>query len=58
MYQAGEGYFQDWYPEIRNVLVAQQAKDGSWGGGRGEYSTPMAILILGVPYRYLPIYQR
>jgi hypothetical protein len=57
MYQAGEGPYQAWYPRIRDALVASQGKDGGWSN-RGEYCTPMSILILGVPYRFLPIYQR
>jgi squalene cyclase len=70
MYQAGEGDYQAWYPKISDSLVAAQEKDGSWKGGlpaglnfvintnRDSYCTPTAILILGVPYRFLPIYQR
>ena len=42
--------------------IDRQRKDGSWSGGGEEgdptYATAMAILTLGVPYRYLPIYQR
>ncbi len=56
MYQAGEGYHQRWYPKVRDALLAKQRKDGSWEGE--EYGTPMAILVLGIPYRFLPIYQR
>jgi len=60
MYQAGESHYQKWYPKIRDALLPKQRSDGSWHGGSGgqEYSTAMAILILGVPYRFLPIYQR
>ena len=62
MYQAGESYYQEWYPKIRDSLLAKQNADGSWPGSGEEsdaaYSTSMSILILGVPYRYLPIYQR
>ena len=60
MYQAGEGYYQAWYPKIRSALLRKQQSDGSWRGASGGTSctTAMAILILGVPYRYLPIYQR
>ena len=60
MYQAGEGYYQAWYPKIRSALLRKQQSNGSWTGGSGGTScaTGMAILILGVPYRYLPIYQR
>ena len=55
MYQAGESYYQQWYPRIRDSLIARQGKDGGWGGA---VDTGMAILVLGVPYRFLPIYQR
>ncbi|MFB3891163.1 MAG: prenyltransferase/squalene oxidase repeat-containing protein [Phycisphaerae bacterium] len=61
MYQAGEDYYQDWYPHIRDVLLTKQAKDGSWrvpDASDSAYGASMSILILGVPYRYLPIYQR
>jgi hypothetical protein len=59
MYQAGESYYQEWYPHIRDALLAKQGQDGSWQGGHDTgYGTSMAILTLGVPYRFLPIYQR
>ncbi len=59
MYQAGETYYQEWYPHIRDALLAKQREDGGWSAGHDEaYGTGMAILTLGVPYRYLPIYQR
>jgi hypothetical protein len=62
VYQAGDAYYQPWYPKIRDALLRRQERQGNWGGGSSgapdEYSTAMAILVLGVPYRYLPIYQR
>ncbi len=60
MYQAGDANYQKWYPKIRDALLRKQRSDGAWHGGAGGsvYSTAMSILILGVPYRYLPIYQR
>ncbi|MDA0277016.1 MAG: prenyltransferase, partial [Proteobacteria bacterium] len=61
MYQSGEEDFKAWYPKVLQTLLEAQEDDGSWGnyGNRGSvYSTGMAILIAGVPYRYLPIYQR
>lgn len=58
MYQAGETYYQTWYPPLRDALVSSQGRDGSWAARGGDYCTPMSILILGVPYRFLPIYQR
>jgi hypothetical protein len=60
MVQAGEQYYEDWYPRIRDALLKKQNDDGSWSGGRGgkPQSTAMAIIVLGTPYRYIPIYQR
>jgi hypothetical protein len=60
MYQAGDACFQDWYPKIKAGLLKQQGSDGSFSSRSvgPVYSTAMSILILGVPYRYLPIYQR
>ncbi len=59
MYQSGEEDFKDWYPKILKTLLETQEDDGSWSSGHGGvYGTGMAILISGVPYRYLPIYQR
>ena len=62
MYQAGDQTYQYWYPDVRDALLQRQQADGGWhDGGSGTspaYGTSMSILILGVPYRYLPIYQR
>ena len=60
MYQAGEQSYVQWYPRIRDEMIRRQKPDGHWEGGYGgrAYSTGMAILVLGVPYRFLPIYQR
>ena len=62
MYQAGETSYQEWYPHIRDALLAKQRADGAWVADSEEgdpcYGTAMSILILGVPYRFLPIYQR
>ena len=59
MYQSGEEDFNSYYPYVSQSLLAKQRDNGSWSIQEGEvYSTGMAILILGVPYRFLPIYQR
>jgi squalene cyclase len=55
MVQAGDEYYAEWYPKIRDALVEKQKQDGSWGQ---LYQTSMAILILGTPHRFIPIYQR
>ncbi len=57
MYQAGEDHYQAWYPKIRDALLKKQGEDGNWKDSH-QIGTQMAILILGVPYRFLPIYQR
>ena len=58
-YQAGGKYWEEWYPWIREEFIKKQDKDGSWASGYGSnYATAMALLVLCVPYRYLPIYQR
>ena len=60
MVQAGDEHYGAWYPKIRDALLGKQGRDGSWKGGEGGYpqSTAMAVIVLGTPYRYIPIYQR
>ena len=64
MVQAGDDHYAKWYPQIRDALISKQLGDGSWGGGKKEgtktvgHTTPMAIIILATPHRYIPIYQR
>jgi hypothetical protein len=59
MFHAGEKYFRQWYPLVRDSLISEQRRNGSWPKRQDKgYSTAMAILILAVPYQYLPIFQR
>ena len=68
MYRAGgQGgkfldYWKKWYPDISRDMINRQTKTGPGRGqfplGYGVWSTGMCVLMLGVPYRYLPIYQR
>lgn len=61
MYQAGGKHWKNWWPKIRDFLVSTQLKDGSWqdkDSGGNNYSTGMALIILQIPSRYLPIVQR
>ena len=55
MYQMGDRYFKMWYDIVAPAMLAAQRPNGAWGDG---YVTGTAILVLGTPYRYLPIYQR
>ena len=62
MVQAGDAEYSEWYPKIRDALVSRQNAQGGWGDvtqqGTISYETPMAIIILATPHRYIPIYQR
>lgn len=59
MYLAGGQYWAQWYPTIRQELLSQQRPRGHWESGHGDaYGTAMALLVLEVPNRLLPIFQR
>ena len=59
-YQAGDKYWDGYFPATRDKLIKLQDRDGSWpGDGIGKsYGTSIALVILQLPYKYLPIYQR
>jgi prenyltransferase beta subunit len=58
MFLAGGHYWQDWYPAIREHLIARQNTNlGSWEGEVDpDYCTAMALIILQMPNRYLPVF--
>jgi len=58
MFLAGGDWWADWYPAIRDQLIARQNKQtGAWSGDFSEdYATSMALIILQMPNRYLPVY--
>lgn len=60
MVQAGDDYYAEYYPPLRDALISKQGENGSWHGKKGHTSheTPMAIIMLATPHRYIPIYQR
>lgn len=64
MYYAGGKYWSTWYPLIRAQLLKKQAtgpKGGYWpdeDGVGNEFSTALALLILQIPKRLLPIFQK
>ena len=71
LYQVGGAGWREHYPKLRDCLVASQmvdpknpATDGSWqagshvGGKPGTlYGTAVAVFVLAIPNRYLPILQ-
>ncbi len=60
MIQSGGDHYAKWYPKIRDSLIQLQKPNGSWNEKENDYpsNTPMAIIILGAPHCYIPIYQR
>jgi len=59
MYLAGGDRWKSWWPAIRDELLAKQNPDGSWSDPQGDaYGTAMALIVLQMPKRYLPIFQR
>lgn len=60
MYLAGGEWWGTWWPAIREELLAAQGGNGAWEDrGVGDaYATAMALIILQMPKRYLPIFQK
>ncbi|MBL8962631.1 MAG: hypothetical protein KF787_06375 [Phycisphaeraceae bacterium] len=60
MYLAGGSHWARWWPAIRKELLDTQRDDGTWNDQSiGEtYGTSMALIILQMPKRYLPIFQK
>ena len=57
MFLAGGKYWEDWYPAIRDLLIRLQQPSGEWAGEvDSEYCTAMALIILQMPDRYLPVF--
>ena len=60
MYLAGGDWWAQWWPAVRDELLERQNDDGSWPDSQvgPQYGTAMALIILQMPKRYLPIFQR
>lgn len=61
MYTAGSPYWEPYFEELRATLLQIQRPDGSWPnevGPGSAFGTAVAVLILEIPYRFLPIFQR
>lgn len=61
MYLAGGQNWAIWWPAIRDELIASQDKTlGVWDDNYAgtAYGTAMALIILQMPKRYLPIFQK
>lgn len=59
MFMAGGHAWAQWWPLIRKQELQRQQPDGSWNGEAGEpYGTAMALIVMQIPDRYLPVLQR
>lgn len=60
MYLAGGDWWAQWWPAIRQELLDRQSEEGVWSDSApGEaYATAMALIVLQMPKRYLPIFQK
>ena len=66
MFQLGNKYWEQFYPEFSKTLVTAQGRDGAWDIERHSngikfgraYTTSLAVMALTTPYQLLPIYQR
>lgn len=60
MYLAGGSHWSAWWPAIRAELLDAQRDDGRWDDRSvgPAYGTAMALIVLQMPKRYLPIFQK
>ena len=65
MYTAGSSaqvdYWEPYFERLRSEILYLQQRDGSFPNRTGPgpaFGTAVAVLILEIPYRYLPIFQR
>ncbi len=58
-FMAGGDAWKKWWPAVRESTIRKQSSDGSWNGEASQqYATSMALIILQIPNRYLPILQK
>lgn len=60
MYLAGGEAWRTWWPAARRELIDLQDANGAWPDRTvgTAYGTAMALIVLQMPKRYLPIYQK
>ena len=60
MYLAGGRYWQQWWPAVRDEMLEKQAANGGFLDhyAGGAYATAMSLIVLQMPKRYLPIFQK
>ena len=61
MYTQGGSAWRHYFTRLRETLLEMQEASGSWPNQVGPgtaYGTATAVLILEIPYGFLPIFQR
>ena len=60
MYLAGGDYWKQWWPAARTELMSRQSVNGGWldHHAGGAYASAMSLIVLQMPKRYLPIFQK
>ena len=61
LYTAGGPAWESYFENLRTEILRGQNSDGSWPNDTGPgptFGTACAVLILEIPYRLLPIFQR
>ncbi len=59
LYQAADPDWSKHYPGLRDELIKRQAADGTWTSSYGPaFGTSCYLLVLTIPYQYLPTFQR
>ena len=60
MYLAGGAWWREWWPQARDGFIATQERDGLWVDHQNgpAYATAMSLIVMQMPNRYLPIFQR
>ena len=56
MFLAGGDYWASFYPSIRDELIQRQSGDHWSGEVSDDYCTAMALIIIQMPNRYLPVF--
>jgi len=59
-FQAGGDDWRKYYPKMRDIILNSQKGSGEWQGDHvgGVYGTALSLMVLEIPWRYLPIFQR
>ncbi|MCA9296937.1 MAG: hypothetical protein KC983_10470, partial [Phycisphaerales bacterium] len=60
MYLAGGENWAVWWPAVRDEIIMKQSSGGGWLDhyAGGAYATAMSLIVLQMPKRYLPIFQK